>query len=389
MKIKLLIAVAVLSILFTSCKKNPSSSHPTEKSEQKRALPNSTFLQPNTEDSLDIKIGQMIMVGINDRKELNDTDTIKKELASNKIGGIIIFEKNISKTNSSETLKKLVANLQKSSPIPLLISIDEEGGKVHRLKEKYGFVKMPSAQYLGGLANLDSNLYYSKQLAAELSDLGITINFAPDVDLALNKENPIIAKVARSYSEYPDTVVSNALTFIKAHHQYDVKTTLKHFPGHGSSSTDTHKGLTDVTKQWQFKELIPFQKIIASGNCDAIVTSHIINCHLDTNCIASTLSKIVITDILRELLNFNGVVFSDDMQMYAISKNYGRENAVKMAINAGVDVLVFGNNVNLSDRITASELHAMIKKLVKTGEIKESRINESFNRISLLKKKRF
>jgi beta-N-acetylhexosaminidase len=339
--------------------------------------------------SLEYKIGQMIMMGIGDRKILDTTDELRKEIASGKTGGIIYFEKNINPVNSTAALKQLSADLQASAEIPLFIAIDEEGGKVHRLKEKYGMIKMPSAAYLGALNNLDSTFIYTKQLAALMSEVGINLNFAPDVDLALNADNPVIAKVGRSYGVDPAVVSAQALANIKAHHEYGVKTVIKHFPGHGSSTTDSHYGITDITKQWQFVELIPYKTIIQSGMCDAVMTAHIINCRLDTTCLPATLSRIIVTDILRGILDFHGVVFSDDMQMHAISKNYGLENAIKMSILAGVDVLVFGNNVNQSYRTTATEVHAILLKLVNSGEIKEERIHESFLRIMALKEKKF
>ncbi|MCR6640859.1 MAG: glycoside hydrolase family 3 protein [Sporocytophaga sp.] len=342
-----------------------------------------------SEDSLDIMIGQMILVGLNDRTVLPANDSLRKELRAGKIGSVIIFEKNISKTKSAETLKKLIADLQAEAPIPLFVTIDEEGGKVHRLKEKYGFVKMPSAQYLGNLNNPDSTLFYTRNLAKELKGLGINLNFAPDVDLGLNKENPVIYKAGRSYSADPEIVTKQALLSIEGHHDFGVKTILKHFPGHGSSSVDSHLGIVDITNQWKIMEIWPYRDIIRSGNCDAVMTAHIINCHLDTSCLPATLSKPIINGILRDLLQFDGVVFSDDMQMNAISKNYGLENAIKLSINAGVDILLFGNNVHLEDRISATQIHAVIKKLVKSGEIKESRIEESFRRIMALKDKKF
>lgn len=336
---------------------------------------------------LDTMIGQMIMIGLNERTALSATDSLIKDLKY-KIGGIILFEKNISKDSSYARLKKLNKELQKYALTPLFIAIDEEGGKVHRLKEKYGFVSMPSAEYMGSFTSTDTTTFYSLRLGKQLQDLGINFNFAPTVDLASNPNNPIIAKVKRSFSKDPEMVVKHSLAFINAQHKYQVKTTLKHFPGHGSSSSDTHKGLVDVTKQWQFNELIPYKKIIESGTCDAIVSCHVINCHLDTTCVPSTLSPIITTELLREVLGFQGVVFSDDMQMYAITKNYGFEKSIMMAINAGVDVLVFGNNVNSQDRTTASQIHKTIKNLVITGQIKKERIEEAYNRIIALKLKK-
>jgi beta-N-acetylhexosaminidase len=337
-------------------------------------------------DSLDIKIGQMIMVGINERTALSDSDILRNELRY-KIGGIIIFEKNIAKTSSVPKLKKLIADIKTEASMPLFMAIDEEGGKVHRLKEKYGFVPMPSAA-VSGVLSPDSTYNYAYRLASELRELGFNLNFAPVVDVAINPENPIIAKVQRSYSPSPNLVTEHALSFIRAHRVNGIHTTLKHFPGHGSSSTDTHKDMVDVTRQWQMKELIPYARIIDSGQCDAIISCHVVNCRLDTGCIPSTLSKAINTDLLRDVLGFNGVVFSDDMQMYAISKHYGIDKAIVMAINSGVDVVVFGNNVNPVDRITATEIHAIIKKLVLDGEISLQRIDESYKRIMFMKQKK-
>jgi beta-N-acetylhexosaminidase len=384
----ILILPVLVTFLLSDCKVAKNNSAIPDKASKTKSVPK---LNPEktANYSLDTKIGQMIMIGINDRTKLTSTDPLKEEIINNKAGGIILFEKNINPSDSKANLKKLISDLQEKSSIPLFISVDEEGGKVHRLKEKYGFVKMPSAAYLGSINNLDSTLYYTEKLAVQLKELGINLNYAPVVDLALNKNNPVISKADRSYSSDPEIVSRQALTSIEGHHKYNIKTIIKHFPGHGSSSVDSHLGITDVSNNWRFIELTPYNRIIKSGTCDAIMSAHIINCHLDTNCLPATLSKVMITDILRGLLDFKGVVFSDDMQMYAISKNYGLEKAIKLSIMAGVDVLVFGNNVNLNDRITASEIHVIIKGLVKSGEISENRINESFNRIKELKKKKF
>lgn len=338
--------------------------------------------------TLDFKIGQMILIGLNDRKFLSEDDSLRQELTAGKAGGIILFEKNIAPNNSKEQLKTFISDLQNSSPYPLFISIDEEGGKVHRLKEKYGFVKMPSAAYLGGLGYTDSTSFYTKSLAKQLSYLGINLNFAPDVDLAINPDNPVITKAGRSYSANPIVVAEHATASIKAHHTEGIKTALKHFPGHGSSVNDSHYGVAEVTKFWKEEELIPYKNIISFGNPDAIMTAHIVNRILDTTGLPATLSKTIVTGLLRNTLGFNGVVISDDMQMYAISKNFGLENALKMSIEAGVDILLFGNNVSLTDRIKTSQIHALVKSLVEKGEITEERINESFARIMALKEKK-
>jgi beta-N-acetylhexosaminidase len=347
-----------------------------------------SFTNTPATDSLDLKIGQMIMMGINDRTELSDADTLLLELKGDKLGGVVLFEKNISKTDSRNNLRKLTAKLQTNSKIPLLITIDEEGGKVHRLKEKYGFVAMPSAAYLGKLNNTDSTLFYNRRLAAELADLGINFNYAPSIDLAINAENTVIVKRERSFSANHETVSKHAILCIRAHHEKGVKTILKHFPGHGSSTGDSHLGIVDVSDTWDFKELFPYYTVLQSGTCDAIMTAHIINRNWDTSYLPATLSSKVITGMLRGLLGYKGVIFSDDMQMFAISKNYGFDNALQLSINAGVDVIMFGNNVSPKDKpVTASEVHAAIKKLVLEGKISRERINESYIRIMKLKNK--
>lgn len=342
----------------------------------------------NNVDSLDIKIGQMIMIGINNRTSVADSDALLTEIRNNKLGGIILFEKNIAKTHSKDSLQSLIRNLKKPAAIPLLVTIDEEGGKVHRLKEKYGFVGMPSAAYLGKLNNLDSTLFYNRRLAAELLDLGFNFNYAPSVDLAINPANTVIVKNERSFSAQPDIVSKQASLCIQAHHENGVQTILKHFPGHGSSTADSHLGIVDVSDTWDFQELFPYYNLIRAGNVDAIMTAHIINKKWDSSLLPATLSAKVVNGMLRGLLGYKGVVFSDDMQMYAISKSYGFDKAIELAINAGVDILMFGNNVNPDEQpITASQVHAKIRQFVKEGKITPARINESYQRILKLKNK--
>ncbi|PBQ34820.1 b-N-acetylglucosaminidase [Sphingobacteriaceae bacterium] len=341
-------------------------------------------------DSLDIKIGQMIMVGIKGRTAVSPDDTLLKEIRDGKVGGVVLFEKNISPADSRNKLIQLNSDLQKNSAIPLFVSIDEEGGLVHRLKEKYGFVGMPSAAYLGKIDNSDSTLFYNRRLTAELKELGFNCNYAPTLDMAMNPENTVIVKRQRSFSDNPDVVSKNALLCIQAHHENGIKTILKHFPGHGSSTADSHAGIVDVTETWSFKELFPYFTVLSSGNYDAIMTAHIINKRWDNSYLPATLSNKVVTDILRGLLGYKGVVFSDDMQMGAIAKNYGFENAIELAINAGVDVLMFANNVSKEQKnVSASEIHAVIKKMVKKKKISRERINEAYSRIIALKSKTF
>jgi len=337
-----------------------------------------------TLDSLDIKIGQMILIGFPgtavDSKVLD-------EVRDGKVGSIIIFEKNIPPTNSFVALKKIIWTYQQAATIPLLVGIDQEGGRVNRLKDKYGFPKSITAAAMGKSPTLDSVRFYAQATASTLAGLGININFGPVVDLATNPDNPIIAKYGRAFSANEDSVIIFAKEFIKQHHRYNVLTSLKHFPGHGSSKDDTHLGIADVTNSWQEKELKPYKSLIDSGYVDAVMTSHIVNRKLDQKGNPGTLSADILDGILRKRLAFNGVVFTDDMQMHAITKHYGLEDAIRLAVNGGVDIMTFSNNIQGSDERTVDKVHSIIKEFVKNGVIKRERIDESFARIMKLKRR--
>lgn len=338
------------------------------------------------QDSIAIKVSQMIMVGIGDFNSPNVENKIYDAAKAGIIGGVIVYEKNINASDPINSLSKIITRLQDASIIPLFVSIDEEGGVVNRLKSKYGFPQTRKAEQLGKMNNTDSTFHYATLTASTLSKLGINLNYAPDVDVNINPASPAIGKLGRSYSSDPAIVASNAAQVVKAHRAYNVGTVLKHFPGHGSSSTDTHKDLTDVTNTWRFTELLPYKMLLDSGLVDAVMTAHIINEHLDSDKTPATLSKMIMTDILRGFLGFDGVIFSDDMQMHAISKHYGTGQAIKMAINAGVDVVMFAHNVPQADKKPAEDIHNLIVQMVLNGDISEERINESYQRIMTFKK---
>jgi beta-N-acetylhexosaminidase len=341
-------------------------------------------IEMHAQDSLDIKIGQMILIGF-PQPEV-DPDVLR-EIQQGKVGSIIIFEKNIPPKNSFVALKKITWTYQKAAPIPLFICIDQEGGKVNRLKDKYGFPKSITAEAMGKSNSLDSVRFYAEATAATLSGLGINVNFAPVVDLAANPANPVIVKHGRAFSNNEDSVTMLAKVFIEEHRKYGIVTSLKHFPGHGSSKDDTHLGIADVTNTWTDRELAPYKSLIEAGYADAVMTSHIVNKNLDKNGNPGTLSKDILGGILRGRLNFDGVVFTDDMQMHAIAKNYGLEEAIKMAINAGVDIMTFSNNIAGSDVRTVDKVHEIIRGQVQRNEVTKERIDESYKRIMKLKRK--
>ncbi len=340
--------------------------------------------------SLAAKIGQMLMVGFRGLA-VDDRHPIIHDIRDRHLGGVVLFDYDVpSKTPvrniaSPEQVKTLVAGLQKVASVPLLVAVDQEGGKIARLKEKFGFPPTVSHQHLGTRNDLAETHRQATVIAQMLRQLGINLNLAPVVDLKTNPGNPIIGKLERSFSGDPAIVARHALEFIKAHHEQGVLCTLKHFPGHGSSTADSHLGLVDVTNTWSRTELEPYTSLIRAGAVDAIMTAHVYNAKLDPENPA-TLSKPTITGTLRKELNYDGVVLSDDMQMGAIAQHYGFETAVRATIEAGVDMLVVANNSVYEEDIAARTI-ALIKRLIQAGNIPEARIDESYQRIQRLKQR--
>lgn len=341
------------------------------------------IIHAQTIDSLDFKIGQMLMVGVSGTS-IGENASIREDIVNGRVGGVLLFEKNINPTNSFDNLKLFIDNLNKDAALPLFVSVDQEGGLVNRLKTKYGFPKSVSAAYLGNTQSLDSTKYYAEITGTTLAALGFNVNFAPVVDI-LVKDNPVIAKNERAYSANTDSIALHAKEVVKAMRKFNVISVLKHFPGHGSSRDDSHYGIADVTPYWTKKELEPYKKMIRTNHVDAVMSAHIVNKKLDKVGLPGTLSDDMINGLLRKDLGFDGVVFSDDMQMHAIAKFFGLEKALKLSILAGIDVLMFSNNIQGSENRTVDKVHDIIKQMVDNGEISEERIDQSYQRIKRLK----
>lgn len=337
---------------------------------------------------IDHKIGQMLNIGFRGMA-VSDTNHIVRDIQKYHLGGVTLFDYDVPgdtayrNVQSPEQLRTLTHDLQNLSETPLFIAIDQEGGKVARLKTKYGFPRSVSAQYLGSLNNLDSTRFYARQAAQTLSELGINVNLAPVIDLNLNPGNPVIGGLERSFSANPQTVIRQASAYIKTLHKFGILTVLKHFPGHGSSEKDSHKGVVDVTDTWVEQELMPYRALIDSGQADMIMTAHIFNARWDST-YPATLSKVVITDMLRKKLSFEGVIRTDDLMMGAIREEYDLRNVIRQAILAEVDILSFANNA-IYDPEIVPKAHNIIKELIEEGTIPEERIEKSYRRIKDLK----
>lgn len=350
-----------------------------------KAVDNSAF----DEALLKQKISQMLLVGFRGT-QASSTSYAVKLVKDQQVGGVILMDydqplkrygRNIL---NPKQLKKLISDLKSQASSPLFIAIDAEGGKVNRLKSANGFVEIPSAQQLG-LKTASNTKKMALKLAKQLADLGINFNFAPVVDVNVNSANPVIGKLGRAFSADAFQVGSHAAAFIQGMHQYKIITSLKHFPGHGSSNTDSHLGLVDITNTYQALELIPYIMLLKQGLVDTVMTAHVINQNIDP-VFPSTLSSWFINQMLRGLLGFKGVVVSDDLQMGAIVNQYGLGEAAVRAVNAGCDLLIISNNVSVYDEQAPQVVRDAILAAVKSGTIKESRVNEASNRIQQLKR---
>lgn len=341
------------------------------------------------------KIGQLLLLGFKGSTAA-DTALIVRDLREHAIGSVILFDVDMTGTidsgqpgsrnvKSPAQVRELVAHLQAHARTPLLVSIDQEGGRVNRLKPAYGFPESISHEELGARDDLAFTREQAAATARTLASLGINWNLAPVVDLDANPDNPIIKGKRRSFAADPAKVARHAAAYVEGHRAHGVLTCLKHFPGHGSAAGDTHLGFVDVTSTWHERELEPFQRLIATGLCDSVMSAHVFNARLDP-ALPSTLSHAVITGLLRERLGFDGVVLSDDMEMKAITSRYGIEESIPAALNAGVDMLCFGNNLAYDPDI-APKAVAIIERSVRDGVVSEQRLDESCARVLALKRR--
>ena len=334
--------------------------------------------------SLEEKIAQMIMVGFKGF-EVSDTSHVVRDIEEHNVGGIILFDYDMTtrtpnrNIESPSQVKELTTKLQSLSETPLFMAIDQEGGRVARLKTERGFAPHVSADYIGEKDDTDTTRFYASEMADQLQDLGFNVNFAPVVDLNVNPDNPVIGQLDRSFGANPDLVVKHAEIYLDEFNKHNILGVLKHFPGHGSAWNDSHVGMADVTDTWKPVELEPYQQLANSDLPFAVMTAHVLNKNIDAD-LPATLSARAQTEMLRDEIGFDGVLFSDDMQMEAIRSFYGLDASVKHAINAGVDVLVFANNSVYQPDIVPDIINIVLK-LIDEGEIERATIDESYNRI--------
>jgi len=326
--------------------------------------------------TIEEKIGQLFIFGLDGTEpDENVIEAIEKD----HIGGFILFKDNI--VNAEQTVKLLneLKNTNSFNRLPLFLAVDEEGGKVSRLSDIY--LDLPSARTIGNIDDEEISLEYGKVLGEMLKELGFNMDFAPVLDVNSNPKNPVIGK--RAFGTKADTVTKHGLRVMEGINSNNVISVVKHFPGHGDTSTDSHIGLPVIDKsldQMESLELIPFTRAIEK-DVDAIMVAHILFTQLDKEN-PGTLSHKVITELLREELSFDGVVISDDMTMGAIVDNYSIEEAAYRFLKAGGDIVLICHEYENQHKALNR-----IKEEVEKGNISEEELDEKVYRIIKLKMK--
>lgn len=326
--------------------------------------------------SLHEKIGQILMVGFEGTTLEDET---KRLIEEEHIGGVILFSRNVENPKQLLALMNEIKKANSNSRIPLFLSVDEEGGRVSRMPNE--LIKTPTSRMIGQRNDKEYAYNIGNAIGGKIKAFGFNMNFAPILDIDSNPKNPVIGD--RSFGASERIVSEMGIAIMKGLQEKNVISVIKHFPGHGDTSVDSHIGLPNVDKDLDSLnelEIIPFKKAIEEG-ADAVMVAHILFNKIDPQNPA-TLSKSIISDLLRNQLNYDGVVVTDDMTMGAITENYDIREAAVKAIEAGNDIIL----VCHGDDYKASVLEAL-KEAVENNRIPISRIEESVYRILKLKRK--
>lgn len=323
-------------------------------------------------------IGQMVMVGFKEGA-LEQNKPLQEAIKAGEIGGVLLLGRNI---QSPSQLKTLTTALQDHAKIPLLISVDQEGGRVARLGANNGFSQIPSAREVATTLSLGEARALYFEMAKVLKAHGINYNLGPVVDFD-NPAAPIIGKIGRSYSSHASVVSLYAGAFVDAHHEAGVLSALKHFPGHGSALVDSHHALTDITATWDVEELRPYYEFIGAQKAQSIMVAHVYLRQFD-NTFPASLSSKILKGVLRDTLGFKGVVISDDLLMEGVATTFSFEERIIHSVNAGVDIVLVSECV-VENKQTPAYIQAVLLNALQTGAVELKTIEKAYERIMRFK----
>ena len=325
-------------------------------------------------ETLREKVGQMFLVGCQGESLSPNEQLI---FAEYQFGGVILFKRNCAEP--AQILALCQSLWESAIETPPFIAIDQEGGNVHRLPQP--FTHFPAAARIGEKGNIELARRLGRAVAEELKLVGINLNFAPVLDVNSNPANPIIG--ARAFGAEPKRVIEIGPAWTQGLRDGGIMPCAKHFPGHGGTDKDSHLALPTVRKtldELKAVELPPFAHA-CRDRIEALMTAHVHYPALDPN-LPATLSEPIVTGLLRHQLGYDGVVFSDDLEMKAIADNYGVEQATALAVRAGVDVLLFCHE--LEKAIQACEF---LCNEAEKDPVLRARVEDSFRRTTELKRR--
>ena len=332
-----------------------------------------TLLQNMT---LEEKIGQMIFAGIDGATYDQATASLINQYH---VGGVIFNKKNFLSADQTIQFVNQIKSKNAENPLPIFIGVDQEGGRVAKLPGN--LTPIPTNMQIGKKGSSEFSYAIGELLGSEVKSFGFNMNFAPVLDVNSNPMNPVIGD--RSFGATASIVSQLGIETMKGIQSKDVIAVVKHFPGHGDTATDSHLELPKVDKtieELEEIELVPFRQAIQEG-ADVVMIAHILLPQLDPEN-PSSMSPVIISDLLRSKLNYEGVVITDDMTMQAITDHYDIGSASVQSVKAGSDIIMVAHDYN---KVTAA--FDAIQSAVVNGEIPEERINDSVLRIIQLKEK--
>lgn len=324
--------------------------------------------------TLQEKLRQLFMVGF---EGTDASPALLKRICHLNPGGLILFAHNL---ESPDQILRMINSLQAEAVHgPMVIAIDQEGGRVSRLPPS--FTRFPSCAEIGRFDSPGLAYEVATVTAMELRAVGITMNLAPVLDLDTNPLNPIIGD--RAFGRQPERVRVLGGATISGFQDHGVIACGKHFPGHGDTGADSHLELPTVLhsrSRLEAFELDPFRHAIAAGVA-SLMTAHVLYPAWD-ECRPATLSSAILTDLLRQRLGFEGLIVTDDLEMRAILDHHSIEEAAVQALLAGADLLLIGHDASLQDRAIRA-----LEEAVRTGAISEARVDQAFGRLSAVRQR--
>jgi len=330
--------------------------------------------------SVEKMAGQLLVTGFPGNSAGDkSTRALADHIAKGRSGGALFLRHNVKSGKAAKEIAAQMINANRQG----LMAIDQEGGKVQRLGKRQGFTAMPTAKWVAGNKSIAQARALYKQAGRELRAAGFNMNMAPSVDIH-DPRNPVIGKYDRGFSTDVERISAYAGAFVQGFASAGVACSLKHFPGHGSSRSDSHDGFVDITKTWKPDEIVPFRKLASIS--PMIMSGHLFHPEFSDGQSPVTFSQKALTNKLRRGLGYNGVILTDDLDMGAIRKSFQLRDAIILSLRAGNDLLLLSNSLNYDEALPVKATR-WIANAVKEGQLSSGQIRASYNRVMSMKKR--